>query len=148
MDAVVPTGVCGGAGKHMVLFTVLPLPRLLAVIVPALGTFNPTCEAGRASRVRSIFPPFLRCGGTVLRRPAVLVSISSPSPLMELIPSFSNLTSTPMPFRCRTVSRRSTVFLAKRCIDLVRMMSIFPASASSTIFLNSSLLAVPVPEIP
>ena len=74
MDAVVPTGVCGGAGKHMVLFTILPLPRLLAVIVPALGAFDPACEAGRASGVRPILPPFLRCGGTVFRRPAVLVS--------------------------------------------------------------------------
>lgn len=73
MDAVVSTGVRGGAGKHMVLFTILPLPRLLAVIVPALGAFDSACEAGRAPGVRPILPPFLRCGGTVFRRPAVLM---------------------------------------------------------------------------
>ena len=87
MDAVVPTGVCGGAGKHMVLFTILPLPRLLVVIVPALGAFNPACEAGRAPGVRPIFPPFLRCGGTVFRRPAVLLLLRLPLLLSSLPPS-------------------------------------------------------------
>ena len=58
----------------------------------------------------------------------------------QVMPSFSNRTSTPMDLRWRTVSKRSTVFLANRLIDLVSMMSIFPASQSVSILLNSSLL--------
>ena len=79
---------------------------------------------------------------------ARMVSINSPSPLMELMCSFSNRTSTPMSFKCRTVCSKSTVFLAKRWIDFVRMMSISPLSAASIIRLNSSRLAIPVPLIP
>ena len=75
-------------------------------------------------------------------------SINSPSPLKELMFSFSKRTSMPRSFRCRTVFKRSTVFLAKRWIDLVRMMSMFPASHSASMRLNSSRFLVPVPEIP
>ena len=71
-------------------------------------------------------------------------SISSPSPLKELMFSFSKRTSMPRSFRCRTVFKRSTVFLAKRWIDLVRMMSMFPASHSASMRLNSSRFLVPV----
>ena len=77
-----------------------------------------------------------------------MVIISSPSPLMVWIFSFSNQTSTPSSFKCRTVRRRSTVLRAKRWMDLVRMMSIFPASASSSIRRNSSRFFIPVPEMP
>ena len=79
---------------------------------------------------------------------ARMESISSPSPLKELMFSFSKRTSMPRSFRCRTVFRRSTVFLANRWIDLVRMMSMFPASHSASMRLNSSRFLVPVPEIP
>ena len=78
---------------------------------------------------------------------ARMESINSPSPLMELIFSFSNRTSMSFAFRCLTVSNRSTVFLANRLMDLVRMMSIFPSSQSTSIRLNSSRLTVFVPEI-
>ena len=50
--------------------------------------------------------------------------MTSPSPDNEFICSFSNLTSTPSSFRWRTVERRSTVFRAKRLMDLVSTMSI------------------------
>ena len=50
-------------------------------------------------------------------------------------------------FKCRTVSRRSTVFLANREMLFVRMMSILPASQSASIRLNSSRFTVLVPEI-
>ena len=75
-------------------------------------------------------------------------SISSPSSENELMRSFSNRTSTPMDLRWRTVSKRSTVFLANRLIDLVIIMSMLPASQSSIIRLNSSRFLVLVPEIP
>ena len=75
-------------------------------------------------------------------------SISSPSSESELICSFSNRTSMPRDFKCLTVSRRSTVFLAKRLMDFVRMMLILPASQSASILKNSPRLAVPVPDIP
>ena len=76
-----------------------------------------------------------------------MVNINSPSPSIERMRSFSNRASTPKSFKCRTVSRRSTVFLANREMLFVRMMSILPASQSASIRLNSSRLTVLVPEI-
>ena len=78
---------------------------------------------------------------------ARMESISSPSPLMEFIFSFSNLTSIPLALRSLTVFKRSTVFLANLEMDFVRMMSIFPFSQSASIRLNSSRFTVFVPEI-
>ena len=112
MDAVVPTGVRGGAGKHMVLFTILPLPRLLAVIVPALGAFDPACEAGPEER-RKKQAKAIRDSFTGERR-------------QKMSESMKRLRKGPLSFSSRTVVRLSTVFLAKRLTDLVMMRSIFP----------------------
>ena len=79
---------------------------------------------------------------------ARMESISSPSPSMERMFSRSNQTSTPISFRCRTVSSRSTVLRAKREMLFVSTRSIFPASQSAIILLKPSRLAVPVPEMP
>ena len=57
-------------------------------------------------------------------------SISSPSALMEWMFCSSKYTSTPISFSSRTVSKRVTVFLAKREIDLVMTMSTLPALQS------------------
>ena len=73
------------------------------------------------------------------------MSMTSPSPLRELMCSFSNRTSMPSSFRWRTVSSRSTVFRANLEMLFVRMISIFPASQSSSIRWNSSRLEDFVP---
>jgi hypothetical protein len=61
---------------------------------------------------------------------------------------FSKYISTPFSFSYRTVVRLSTVFLAKRDIDLVTMRSIFPARASATMRLKPFLCFVLVALIP
>ena len=77
------------------------------------------------------------------------VSISSPSSDSELMDSFSNRTSTPSSFRRRTVLSRSTVFRAKRLMDLVSTMSMLPASHAASMSWNparSSLVPVAPPS--
>ena len=58
-----------------------------------------------------------------------MVSISSPSPLMVSMFSFSKDTLIPSPFSSRAVSSSVTVFRAKREVDLHRMRSIFPSGS-------------------
>ena len=59
--------------------------------------------------------------------------------------SFSKRTLIPNSFSRRMVFSKSSVFLAKRDIDLVKIMLIFPASQSSSIRWNSSRLPAFVP---
>lgn len=62
------------------------------------------------------------------------VSISSPSPDNVDIFSFSNQISTPIFFNSLTTSSITVVFLANLKIDFVRITSISPCLASSSIF--------------
>ena len=75
------------------------------------------------------------------------VSISSPFLLMLCIFSFSKNTSISNNFNSRIVSRSTTVFRAKRVIDLVITRSIFPFRQSSSKRINSGRLSF-VPVIP
>ena len=79
---------------------------------------------------------------------AMIVMRSSPFASIVLIFSFSNRIGMPRAFSFLMYCRQSSVFLAKRLIDLVMTMSILSASQSLIIFLNCSLFFVPVPEMP
>jgi len=62
--------------------------------------------------------------------------------------SFSKYTPMPFAFRSRTVSRQSTVFLAKRERDLVMMRSMCPRLQAVIILLNCVRFFRLVPEMP
>ena len=62
--------------------------------------------------------------------------------------SFSKMTAIPWAFSIRTVSRQSTVFLANRESDLVRMVSIRPRLQAAIIRLKFSRFFKLVPESP
>ena len=73
---------------------------------------------------------------------------SSPLPSMVEMCSFSNWTSTFRSLRRRMEFKRSTVFLAKRWMDLVRIRSISPLSAFSIMAMKPSRRLVLVPVMP
>ena len=77
-----------------------------------------------------------------------MVSMTSPWPSSVSMPSFSNTTPTSSARSRRTTARQSSVFRAKREMDLVRIRSIRPASASASMRLKPSRRARPVPLIP
>ena len=62
--------------------------------------------------------------------------------------SFSKMTPIPRARSIRTVSRQSTVFLANRERDLVRMVSILPRLQAAIILLKLSRFFKLVPESP
>ena len=62
------------------------------------------------------------------------VSISSPSPVIVEIFSFSKTTSTPNSLSSRTSSNTIVVFLAKREMDFVKIRSSLPSLANANIF--------------
>ena len=62
--------------------------------------------------------------------------------------SFSKNTSTLASLNFLTSLKQSTVFLANRDMDLVKIKSISPASASSIIFKKPFLFLIEVPVIP
>ena len=66
-----------------------------------------------------------------------MVSISSPSALMEWMFCSSKYTSTSIDFNSRTVWSSTTVFRANREIDFVMMRSMFPARHSTSSRWNS-----------
>ena len=66
-----------------------------------------------------------------------VVTMSSPDSMRVSMPSISKITLTPLAFSIRTVSRQSAVLLAKREIDLTRMMSILSCLQAVSILLNS-----------
>ena len=81
-------------------------------------------------------------------RLAMIVISTSPFASSVLMASFSKYTGMFLSFSCRMYCRQSRVFLANRLMDLVMIMSIFPAMHSSIIRLNSSRFFVLVPEMP
>ena len=79
---------------------------------------------------------------------ANIVSITSPLASHVFIFSDSKITGICILFNSRIYLRQSTVFLANRLMDLVIIISIFPAWQSLIIFLNDALFLVLSPEIP
>ena len=66
-----------------------------------------------------------------------VVTMSSPDSMRVSMPSISKITLTPLAFSIRTVSRQSAVLLAKREIDLTRMMLILSCLQAVSILLCS-----------
>ncbi len=75
-----------------------------------------------------------------------MVSSTSPLESMMLIFSFSKNTAIFSAFSFLVYLRQSRVFRENRLMDLVMIMSIFPASQSAIMRLNSSRLAVLCPR--
>ena len=76
------------------------------------------------------------------------VIINSVSVSSVLIFSFSKMMPIPIPFNARMYFRLSSVFLANREMDFVRIRSIFFWRHLRIIRLKSSRFLVDVPEIP
>ena len=77
-----------------------------------------------------------------------MVRSTSPFESIVFMDSFSKKTGIFFSLSCRIYFRQSNVFRAKRLIDFVIIMSMFPAIHSSIIRLNSSRFFVLVPVIP
>ena len=77
-----------------------------------------------------------------------MVSSTSPLESIVLMDSFSKKTGIFLSFSSRIYFRQSRVLRANRLIDLVMIMSMFPAWHSSIIRLNSSRFFVLVPVMP
>ena len=86
--------------------------------------------------------------GFLLRSAAMIVIRTSPFASSVFIFSFSKKTAMFRSFSSLVNFRQSTVFREKRLIDLVRIMSIFPARQSAIMRLKDSRLAVLVALIP
>ena len=79
---------------------------------------------------------------------AIMVIRTSPFASIVLMDSFSKKTGMLISFSKRMYFRQSSVLRAKRLIDFVKIMSIFPALQSSIIALNCSLFLVEVALMP
>ena len=90
----------------------------------------------------------LRDSDSAWAKPLNRVMRNSLDSVRVLMFSFSKYTPMPFAFRSRTVSRQSTVFLAKRERDLVMMRSMCPRLQAVIILLNCVRFFRLVPEMP